>query len=378
MPAAVPAAVQMLRSSMNRASGTTVTWGCRVRRRSTRLQWVMAAVEKAWARRTRLRYRWRWWCRVRGRAGGLRGRLRVRTSWSSRPGMRMRSAWRSQARVRSGWRDRPLLDGDGGGVGGDAAQLEEGTPRWVRSVPQTSVMTETSKARMPGKATRATRYMPGSKPSIDDFPASWGGLLGGAMLWGMEIAKNAALVVVDVQKGFEEPEFWGPRNNPGADENIASLIDVWQMTGAARRLRPPRLGECALAAAAGSGGQRLEGLRGGAAWEEGGVGAAGGQDGELGVLRHAGSGRLAEGGGDLADRADRHPDQPLCRDDGTDGREPGVRRGGGVRRDAHLRSGRAVRLRKSADELGQASAVSLHGDGFARVVLTKEVMDAAR
>jgi nicotinamidase-related amidase len=51
------------------------------------------------------------------------------------------------------------------------------------------------------------------------------------MLVGMEIAKNAALVVVDVQQGFEESGFWGPRNNPGADENIASLIDTWQTTG---------------------------------------------------------------------------------------------------------------------------------------------------
>ncbi|MEU5898787.1 MULTISPECIES: cysteine hydrolase family protein [Streptomyces] len=47
----------------------------------------------------------------------------------------------------------------------------------------------------------------------------------------MEIAENAALVVVDVQKGFEEEEFWGARNNPAADDNIASLIDVWQATG---------------------------------------------------------------------------------------------------------------------------------------------------
>lgn len=47
----------------------------------------------------------------------------------------------------------------------------------------------------------------------------------------MEIAENAALVVVDVQKGFEEEVFWGRRNNPGADENIASLIDAWQASG---------------------------------------------------------------------------------------------------------------------------------------------------
>ncbi|MFF2849888.1 cysteine hydrolase family protein [Streptomyces sp. NPDC058001] len=47
----------------------------------------------------------------------------------------------------------------------------------------------------------------------------------------MEITGNAALIVVDVQKGFEEPGFWGPRNNPEADDNIASLIDTWQATG---------------------------------------------------------------------------------------------------------------------------------------------------
>ncbi|MFD9245538.1 cysteine hydrolase family protein [Streptomyces sp. NPDC059556] len=46
----------------------------------------------------------------------------------------------------------------------------------------------------------------------------------------MEIAENAALVVIDVQKGFEE-EFWGKRNNPAAEENIAALIDLWQETG---------------------------------------------------------------------------------------------------------------------------------------------------
>ncbi|MFD0026301.1 cysteine hydrolase family protein [Streptomyces sp. NPDC058382] len=47
----------------------------------------------------------------------------------------------------------------------------------------------------------------------------------------MEIAENAALVVVDVQQGFEESEYWGPRNNPSADRNIAGLIDAWQSSG---------------------------------------------------------------------------------------------------------------------------------------------------
>ncbi|MFF3358600.1 cysteine hydrolase family protein [Streptomyces sp. NPDC002917] len=47
----------------------------------------------------------------------------------------------------------------------------------------------------------------------------------------MEIAENAALVVVDVQQGFEEEGYWGPRNNPEADRNIAELIDAWQESG---------------------------------------------------------------------------------------------------------------------------------------------------
>ncbi|MEU4066899.1 cysteine hydrolase family protein [Streptomyces wedmorensis] len=46
----------------------------------------------------------------------------------------------------------------------------------------------------------------------------------------MEINENAALVVIDVQKGFEQ-EFWGRRDNPDAERNIAALIDVWQETG---------------------------------------------------------------------------------------------------------------------------------------------------
>ena len=46
----------------------------------------------------------------------------------------------------------------------------------------------------------------------------------------MEIADNAALVVIDVQKGFQE-ESWGRRNNPDAEQNIAALIDAWQPTG---------------------------------------------------------------------------------------------------------------------------------------------------
>ncbi|MFD4526873.1 cysteine hydrolase family protein [Streptomyces sp. NPDC058470] len=47
----------------------------------------------------------------------------------------------------------------------------------------------------------------------------------------MEITENAALVVVDVQQGFDDLGSWGPRNNPAADENIAALLAAWQDTG---------------------------------------------------------------------------------------------------------------------------------------------------
>lgn len=42
------------------------------------------------------------------------------------------------------------------------------------------------------------------------------------------IAKNAALIVIDVQEGFDDPAFWGKRNNPSADKNIGALIAQWE------------------------------------------------------------------------------------------------------------------------------------------------------
>ena len=47
----------------------------------------------------------------------------------------------------------------------------------------------------------------------------------------MRLASNAALIVVDVQKGFENSTFWGPNYNVDADVNIAMLIDFWQGSG---------------------------------------------------------------------------------------------------------------------------------------------------
>ena len=39
-----------------------------------------------------------------------------------------------------------------------------------------------------------------------------------------------ALVVVDAQKGFEDP-WWGERNNPDCDANIAALVEHWHAHG---------------------------------------------------------------------------------------------------------------------------------------------------
>ncbi|MFD9727087.1 cysteine hydrolase family protein [Streptomyces sp. NPDC059072] len=47
----------------------------------------------------------------------------------------------------------------------------------------------------------------------------------------IDIAPNSALLVIDVQKGFDDASFWGPRNNPAAEANIAALMDAWQATG---------------------------------------------------------------------------------------------------------------------------------------------------
>lgn len=37
-----------------------------------------------------------------------------------------------------------------------------------------------------------------------------------------------ALIVIDVQEGFDQLEYWGPRNNPACEANIQALLAKWR------------------------------------------------------------------------------------------------------------------------------------------------------
>lgn len=46
----------------------------------------------------------------------------------------------------------------------------------------------------------------------------------------MTLSSHAALILVDVQQGFDHPTHWGTRNSPQAEERIAELLSAWRKT----------------------------------------------------------------------------------------------------------------------------------------------------
>ncbi|MGM1080474.1 cysteine hydrolase family protein [Streptomyces sp. H28] len=194
----------------------------------------------------------------------------------------------------------------------------------------------------------------------------------------MDIARNAALVVVDVQRGFEEVGFWGTRNHPAADDNIAALLDAWQSAGRpvvfvrhdsvspGSPLRPGSEGNGFKEYV-----ERRRGTGGGA---------------ELLVTKTVNSAFL--GSPDLAAwlREAGIQQVVLAGIQTNMCVETTARMGGNlgfevvVAFDATYTFGLEGPFgwRRSADELAQASAVSLHGGGFASVVMTEEVLTAVQ
>jgi nicotinamidase-related amidase len=45
------------------------------------------------------------------------------------------------------------------------------------------------------------------------------------------IPKSAALILIDIQQGFDDLDYWGPRNNPAAEANATKLLQAWRMSG---------------------------------------------------------------------------------------------------------------------------------------------------
>ena len=44
-----------------------------------------------------------------------------------------------------------------------------------------------------------------------------------------KLPQNAALILIDIQKGFDDPK-WGKRNNPKAEKNMVKLLHAWRRT----------------------------------------------------------------------------------------------------------------------------------------------------
>ncbi|MFE0705322.1 cysteine hydrolase family protein [Streptomyces sp. NPDC058872] len=192
----------------------------------------------------------------------------------------------------------------------------------------------------------------------------------------MEINENAALVVVDVQKGFES-EFWGRRNNPGAEQNVAALIDAWQATGRpVVFVRHDSVHE----------GSPLEPGTGGNAFKDFVEERRGGGSGpELLVTKSVNSAFYGEPDLDVWLKAAGIGQVVVVGIQTNMCNETTARMAGNLGYDVlfPLDAMHTFDLSgpfgwvQTAEELTRATAVSLHGGGFARVVTTEDVLKGA-
>jgi nicotinamidase-related amidase len=194
----------------------------------------------------------------------------------------------------------------------------------------------------------------------------------------MEITENTALVVVDVQQGFDYAESWGPRNHPAADENIAALIAAWQDTGRPvvfvrhdsikpdSPLRPGQPGNDLK--------EYVEQRRGL------------GKGPELFITKTVNSAFYGAPDLDAWLKAEGITQIVVAGIQTNMCAETTARMGGNLGYDVLFAFDATYTFDQAgpfgwhltADELSRATAVTLHGGGFAQVVTTKEVLDAAR
>lgn len=46
----------------------------------------------------------------------------------------------------------------------------------------------------------------------------------------LRLDPQAVLLAIDIQDGFSDESYWGRRNNPASEANMASIIETWQQT----------------------------------------------------------------------------------------------------------------------------------------------------
>lgn len=48
---------------------------------------------------------------------------------------------------------------------------------------------------------------------------------------GSGLSSHAALLLIDIQQGFDDHAYWGPRNNPDAEHRAADILAAWREAG---------------------------------------------------------------------------------------------------------------------------------------------------